>query len=898
MRSIAPSPKATSGRRYNIPRDTRLLLDVSNMRREKNHAGLLHHLRDLPGDWHLVLIGCPFEPTPHVATHVELLAAHDPRVTIIPGASSALIAAALEEADLLLLPSLADATPLVLLEAMSQGLPWIATPECGSAHDHAGGLMLPLPQFGPAIDFLLHNEPARLALGGAGYAHWQACYTYDIIGPRYAALVSGASAVPDLQAPAEALAQTDAVRALFAAQPAPLSAGKAEIAVSVVIAAQHARQPLEKTLEAYASQTLAPSFFEVIIADTRPAGGAYKAIDSAAFPFAVTIVRDEAGQGEAFVRSAALLQARGEVVLLMTDTLAPAPDYLEQHLRTHQKYPAPHVGVLGQTAGSAGTAHGVTRYIISHTEGMEINFDAMKPEESADARALATHGVSVKRAFLLGHGIYSEHAGAQMHAELGWRLKDDGLRFCYCREAVAREQEPLSWDAYCARQTALGRAAAHLAARKANPLLLFWLGVHNAEDRLDTLNISAQSARQVGAQLAALDKTGLDTLQKKADFLPALVPALGRLCRIEAERLLLSAYKDERDALLAQDDALGAPTPHGPKVSVIIPCYKYAHYLSGAIASLAAQTYANWEAVIVDDGSPDNTVEVAQSLIAAYPDRSIRLITQSNTGHPSFARNWGIRETDGAYILCLDADDEIAPTFLAECVGLLERETTLSIAYTDQWRFTDDGAGMVFHCGDWHPAHLSQYLPLGVCTLFRRQAWTDAGGWRAVGYEDWDFWLACAEAGHRGLRIPKPLYRYRKHGVGKYELDKSRGYVNKAWLAVNHPALHDDTRLRWARGVIDTDRWLAAPTPAHPEPLVSVILTATGGDRGGAGTRCPECPRTDLPAPGNNRRRAGSVEPAPCQKTFSLLTPHNVSMTPTRPAPMLSTARPANMSRI
>ncbi len=812
--------------RYGIPKDTRLLVDVSNMRREKNHAGLLRHLRDLPGDWHLVLIGCRFEPTPHVATHVAHLAAQDPRVTIVPGAPPALIAAALEEADLLLLPSLADATPLVLLEAMSHGLPWIATPECGSAHDHAGGLMLPLPRFGQAIDFLLNDADARAALAQAGRAHWQACYTYDVIGPRYAALVSGAQDVPDLQAPAQALAQTEAVRALFAAQPVP-QAADTDIAVSVVITIHHAHRPLGKILDAYAAQTLAPSFFEVIVIDARPAGSPALAIDSAKHPFSLTTIRQDTARGEGFARNAALLRARGEIVVLMTDTLLPAPDYLEQHLRQHQKYAAPHVGVLGRIADPTDTARSVTRFVLTHTDGLEINFDAFGREEGADARALAAHGVSLKRAFLLERGLYSPTSGAQMHAELGWRLKDDGLHFCHCPQAVAHDILPVSFDEYCARQAALGCAAAHLARAEASPYLLFWLGVFNAEDRLQALDISAQAAGQVGAQLAALDKAGLGTVEKRPDFLPALVPALGRLCRLEAERRLLTAYLQERDALIAQDDASPAPLLHGPKVSVVIPCYNYARYLPGAVGSLVAQTYANWEAVIVDDGSPDDTAAVAQALVDAHPDHAIRLVSQPNTGHPSFARNRGIRETDGAYILCLDADDEIAPTFLAECVGLLERETSLSLAYTDQWRFTDDGQGATFHCGDWHPADLSQYLPLGVCTLFRRQAWTDAGGWRAVGYEDWDFWLACAEAGHQGLRIPKPLYRYRKHGIGKYEADKSQGFVNKAWLALNHPALHDDNRRRWAWGVVEADNWLAAPAAsAPPQAVVSVILTA------------------------------------------------------------------------
>jgi glycosyltransferase involved in cell wall biosynthesis len=106
------------------------------------------------------------------------------------------------EADLLLLPSLAEATPLVLVEAMSHGLPWLATPTCGSAHDHAGGLIRALEEFPAAIAELLADPEARTALGAAGRAHWEAAYSWDVVGPRYVALLEG-SPLPDLPSPDE-----------------------------------------------------------------------------------------------------------------------------------------------------------------------------------------------------------------------------------------------------------------------------------------------------------------------------------------------------------------------------------------------------------------------------------------------------------------------------------------------------------------------------------------------------------------------------------------------------------------------------------------------------------------------------------------------------------------------
>jgi glycosyltransferase involved in cell wall biosynthesis len=163
---------------------------------------LLRTLRELPGDWELLLDGGASSAVPEVGAEIERLAALDERVTLHGPAEPPVVAAAMAEADLLLLPSLAEATPLVLVEAMSHGLPWIATPTCGSAHDHAGGVIRPLAEFPRAIAQLLGDPAARAALGAAGRAHWQAAYSWDVVGPRYVALLEGAP-LPALPTPDE-----------------------------------------------------------------------------------------------------------------------------------------------------------------------------------------------------------------------------------------------------------------------------------------------------------------------------------------------------------------------------------------------------------------------------------------------------------------------------------------------------------------------------------------------------------------------------------------------------------------------------------------------------------------------------------------------------------------------
>ena len=94
-------------------------------------------------------------------------------------------------------------------------------------------------------------------------------------------------------------------------------------------------------------------------------------------------------------------------------------------------------------------------------------------------------------------------------------------------------------------------------------------------------------------------------------------------------------------------------------VSVIIPCYNQAHFLSDAIESVLAQSYPCFETIVIDDGSPDNTAEVA----ARYP--GVRYVRQTNQGL-SAARNTGIRESSGQYLVFLDADDRLLPHALRD----------------------------------------------------------------------------------------------------------------------------------------------------------------------------------------------------------------------------------------
>ena len=113
-------------------------------------------------------------------------------------------------------------------------------------------------------------------------------------------------------------------------------------------------------------------------------------------------------------------------------------------------------------------------------------------------------------------------------------------------------------------------------------------------------------------------------------------------------------------------------------VSIIIPCYNQATFISKAIASLQAQTCGDWECIVVDDGSKDNTAEVVANIALKEP--RVRLLQKENGGSAS-ARDLGLKEAQGKYIQFLDADDTISPDKLEKQVEFMEREG-LDVSYT------------------------------------------------------------------------------------------------------------------------------------------------------------------------------------------------------------------------
>jgi glycosyltransferase involved in cell wall biosynthesis len=196
-----------------------------------------------------------------------------------------------------------------------------------------------------------------------------------------------------------------------------------------------------------------------------------------------------------------------------------------------------------------------------------------------------------------------------------------------------------------------------------------------------------------------------------------------------------------------------------PKVSVMIPCYNHGKYLDEAVGSVLAQSFADFEIIVVDDGSTD---PFTQRLFEDYQRPKTRVIRTANFGLPH-ARNIAIASAGGEYILSLDADDRIAPAYLEKAVALLDADPSLGIVHGEVEYF---GA----KTGLWEipPFDLDAFLVhnlLPNACFFRRSAWQKVGGYKEElrrGHEDWEFWLSLIEAGAKIGRIPEVVSYYRQ----------------------------------------------------------------------------------------------------------------------------------------
>lgn len=202
--------------------------------------------------------------------------------------------------------------------------------------------------------------------------------------------------------------------------------------------------------------------------------------------------------------------------------------------------------------------------------------------------------------------------------------------------------------------------------------------------------------------------------------------------------------------------------PRAGLVTVVIASHNYAHFIAQTLDSVLAQTYPNWECIVVDDGSTDNTREVVRAYTEA--DQRIHYFWQENQ-RLAAARNTGIAKSSGEYFQFLDADDLIEARKLECQVQVLERRPEIDIVYGDvRYLATEKSEQRLFTAAEVNIPNVVQMSGQGrealltlarsnitptTSVLLRRKVLSRVGPFEAAANEAYDYWVRCALEGTR-----------------------------------------------------------------------------------------------------------------------------------------------------
>lgn len=239
--------------------------------------------------------------------------------------------------------------------------------------------------------------------------------------------------------------------------------------------------------------------------------------------------------------------------------------------------------------------------------------------------------------------------------------------------------------------------------------------------------------------------------------------------------------------MMRHNDESTAPmitaTPHDELISVVMPCYNSAEHLESAVASVMEQTHRRVELLLVDDGSTDDSRDIAAGLVRAYGDR-MRVFHQQNQG-PFPARNLALHEARGRYIAFLDSDDYWDPTCLEKLLAALHKRNA-DLTYCG-WQNVGarTGAPYVPPCyeeGD-IVARFLKSCPWPIHgVLVRREIIEAVNGFseRYFSAMDYDLWMRIIAVTRNIALVPEVLAYYRWHNSGQISANQWRQTLD-AW---------------------------------------------------------------------------------------------------------------------
>lgn len=235
-------------------------------------------------------------------------------------------------------------------------------------------------------------------------------------------------------------------------------------------------------------------------------------------------------------------------------------------------------------------------------------------------------------------------------------------------------------------------------------------------------------------------------------------------------------------------------------VSIVTPAYRAARFIAETIRSVQAQTYRDFEMLVVDDCSPDETAAIVESF--AVNDPRIRLLRQQTNGGPAAARNRALAEARGRWIAFLDSDDAWLPEKLEKQLAF-HRARNAKISFTEFRRVDADGShvGRLITVRDWLDyGRLLCDTGIATSTVIVDRSKTGPFAMKKTYYDDYACWLELLRSGGRAVGLREDLMRYRVVGgsVSRNKLKSARhvwrtyreverlGLLRSAWSFANY----------------------------------------------------------------------------------------------------------------
>lgn len=221
-----------------------------------------------------------------------------------------------------------------------------------------------------------------------------------------------------------------------------------------------------------------------------------------------------------------------------------------------------------------------------------------------------------------------------------------------------------------------------------------------------------------------------------------------------------------------------------------MPCYNQAQYMPDALQSLLDQDYPHWECIMVNDGSPDNTEEVAQQWMAK--DSRFRYFKKENSGVCD-TRNYAVKKAIGEYIIPLDGDDKLGPQYFSEAIETFTKDPEVKLIYCDIILFGDRNERISSPLFAFEKM-LTRNL-IHNSAIFRKSDFIEAGGYNpnmAYGIEDWEFYLSLLKPDCKVVKLNHFYLYYRIKSESRSEginIHKERNDAMLLQMFKNHVPL-------------------------------------------------------------------------------------------------------------